>query len=96
MLKTVSLLTFISVRDIFGVFEELNGSGPTSFHTFELFLAAAAWYLILTTIWGFVQAWIERRFGKGTGTESTGPSLRDRLFGSRVPLHDPTFVTGGR
>ena len=37
------------------------------FHPFELFLAAAVWYLLLTTIWSFIQAWIERRFGRGAG-----------------------------
>ena len=97
MLKTTSLLTLISVRDIFGVFEEKNGSGPTSFHTFELFLAAAAWYLILTTIWGFVQGWIERRFGKGSGTESdASPGLRARLLGLRGPVPETGLVTSGR
>ena len=96
MLKTVSLLTFISVRDIFGIFEQKNGSGTTSFHPFELFLAAAFWYLVLTTIWGFVQGWIERRFGKGAGSEASGPGLRDRLFGTRGAVADPSLVTGGR
>jgi polar amino acid transport system permease protein len=96
MLKTVSLLTFISVRDIFGVFGDKNGSGSTSFHPFELFLAAAFWYLVLTTIWTFIQGWIERKFGKGTGTESTGPGLRDRLLGRGAPVAEPSLVTGGR
>jgi polar amino acid transport system permease protein len=83
MLKTTSLLVVISVQDIYGVFSLKNGSGSTSFHPFELFLAAAVWYLILTTIWGFVQAWIERRFGKGTGV--TEPGTGARLFGLRAP-----------
>src|SRR4029077_13377317 len=39
MLKTTSLLVFISVEDIWGVFSNKNGSGSTSFHPFELFLA---------------------------------------------------------
>jgi polar amino acid transport system permease protein len=84
MLKTTSLLVIISVEDIYGVFSNKNGSGSTSFHPFELFLAAAVWYLVLTTIWGFVQAWIERRLGKGTGTE-TSPGLAARLFSLRSP-----------
>ena len=84
MLKTTSLLVFISVEDIWGVFSNKNGSGSTSFHPFELFLAAAVWYLLLTTIWGVVQGRIERRLGKGTGTE-TAPSLQARLFSLRSP-----------
>jgi polar amino acid transport system permease protein len=96
MLKTVSLLTFISVRDIFGVFTDKNGSGNTSFHPFELFLAAAVWYLILTTVWGWVQGWIEARFGKGAGAEAVGPGLRERLLGRAAPVPERGVVTGGR
>jgi polar amino acid transport system permease protein len=95
MLKTTSLLVVISVQDIYGVFTNKNASGSTSFHPFELFLAAAVWYLILTTLWGFVQAWIERRFGRGTGVEGSGQSLRERLLG-RSRVADPGLVTGGR
>ena len=84
MLKTTSLLVIISVQDIYGVFTNKNGSGDTSFHPFELFLAAAFWYLVLTTIWGFIQGWIERKFGKGTGA-SEDTSLRARLFSLRSP-----------
>ena len=74
MLKTTSLLVIISVQDIYGVFSNKNGSGSTSFHPFELFLAAAVWYLLLTTIWGFIQAWIERRLGRSAGNR--GPTWR--------------------
>src|SRR3954464_4845164 len=64
MLKTTSLVVVISVPELYVVFSNKNGSGSTSFHPFELFLAAAVWYLLLTTIWGFIQARIERRLGK--------------------------------
>jgi polar amino acid transport system permease protein len=82
MLKTTSLLVVISVPELYVVFSNKNGSGDTSFHPFELFLAAAVWYLLLTTIWGVVQGWIERKLGRGTGQES-GPSLSARLVGLR-------------
>src|SRR5262249_48882330 len=59
MLKTTSLLVILgSVNELFVTFEQLNGNGPTQFHPFELFLACAVWFLLLTTIWGFIQAWI--------------------------------------
>ena len=66
MLKTTSLLFVISVQELFVTFQILNGNGPTSFHPFELFLACAIWFLLLTTIWGFIQGIIERRLAKGT------------------------------
>jgi len=80
MLKTTSLLVVVAVPELFVTFSQLNGSGPTSFHPFELFLACAVWFLLLTTIWSIIQAVIERRLGRGFGGESP-PGLFDRLFG---------------
>jgi polar amino acid transport system permease protein len=85
MLKTTSLLVILgNVPELYVTFSRKNGSGPTSFHPFELFLAAAVWYLLLTTVWTFIQAWIERRLGRGVGGEPP-PGLRARLFGLRSP-----------
>lgn len=84
MLKTTSLLTIISVQELFVTFQIFNANGPKSFHPFELFLACAVWFLLLTTIWSVIQAWIERRLARGTpGAASGGPGLLDRLFGFR-------------
>jgi len=86
MLKTTSLLVVISVQELFVTFQILNGNGPTSFHPFELFLACACWFLLLTTIWGFIQGFIERRLEKGTpGATDRGPSWTTRFFGMRAP-----------
>jgi polar amino acid transport system permease protein len=89
MLKTTSLLVLISVQELFVTFQIMNGNGPTSFHPFELFLACAVWFLMLTTIWGFIQGYIERRLEKGTpGATERGPGWATRLVGvrRRVPL----------
>jgi polar amino acid transport system permease protein len=85
MLKTTSLLVILgNVPELYVTFSRKNGSGPTSFHPFELFLAAAVWYLLLTTVWTIIQAWIERRLGRGVSGEPP-PGLRARLFGLRSP-----------
>jgi polar amino acid transport system permease protein len=84
MLKTTSLLVIISVPELYVTFSRKNASGSTVFHPFELFLAAAVWYLLLTTLWGLVQARIEARLGRGVGGEPP-PSLRARLLGLRSP-----------
>ena len=96
MLKTTSLLVAISVPELYVTFSYKNASGSTVFHPFELFLAAAVWYLLLTTIWGVIQARIERRLGRGAGGEAR-PSLLERLFGMRSSKPDelPT-ISGGR
>ena len=92
MLKTTSLLIVISVPELFVIFSILNGNGPTSFHPFELFLACACWFLLLTTIWTFIQSRIERRLAKGTpGAAAEGPGFASRLFGFRNPATDPSI-----
>jgi polar amino acid transport system permease protein len=82
MLKTTSLLVIIGVRELFVTFSNKNASGPMSFHPFELFLAAAVWYLALTTIWGLIQGRIERRLGRGVAGEQAH-GLAARLLGLR-------------
>jgi polar amino acid transport system permease protein len=94
MLKTTSLLFVLSVVELYSVFEIKQGN---SFTPFEYYLACAVWYLLLTTIWGFIQAWIERRLAKGTpGAVAGGPGLRSRMLGFRNPADDVSLVSGGR
>ena len=95
MLKTTSLLVVISVPELYVAFSQKNGSGSTSFHPFELFLAAAVWYLALTTIWGIIQARIERRFSRGAGADSE-LGWRDRLIGYRFQRGGGPIGGGGR
>jgi polar amino acid transport system permease protein len=87
MLKTTSLLVILSVQELFVTFQILNSNGPSSFHPFELFLACAVWFLLLTTIWSLIQGWIERRLAQGTpgAPVSSGPGLAARLVGLRSP-----------
>ncbi len=81
MLKTTSLLFVLSIVELYTVF---NIKQNQSFAPFEFFLAAAVWYLLLTTIWGVFQSWIERRLSKGApGATPAGPSLSARLIGLR-------------
>jgi polar amino acid transport system permease protein len=82
MLKTTSLLVVISVPELYVTFSRKNASGPTVFHPFELFIAAAIWYLLLTSVWGLIQAQLERRLARGTNAAvNAGPGMRERLFG---------------
>ena len=61
MLKGTSLLSVIGIRELFGTIQSLNAA---TFRTFELFTIAAIWYLILTTLMGFAQRWIEARLSR--------------------------------
>lgn len=58
MLKTTSLASVIGVQELFLWTRTMAAA---TFRVFELFLAAAAAYLVLTTVWSFIQAWIEWR-----------------------------------
>jgi polar amino acid transport system permease protein len=94
MLKTTALLVLISVPELYTIFDQKQGN---VFAPFEFFLACAVWYLLLTTIWSVIQAWIERKFAKGTAVGGDGPSLRERIFGGgRSPAEDVVLVSGGR
>ena len=46
-----------------------------TFRVFELYLVVALYYLTLTTLWGFVQQWIERRFGEPSQGNAAGNGL---------------------
>ena len=96
MLKSTSLLVAISVPELYVTFSNKNANGSDSFHPFELFLAAAVWYLLLTSIWAVVQAWLERRVGRGTRGDQ-GPGIAERMFGGRFGRTiDPSLATGRR
>jgi polar amino acid transport system permease protein len=58
MLKNTSLVFAIGVYELFAD-AEINYS--TTFKPVELFGVVAIWYLLLTTAWAVIQAWIERR-----------------------------------
>ncbi len=81
MLKTTALLFVLGVQELYNTFVIKQGN---NFLPFEMYLACALWFLLLTTIWGFFQGWMERRLARGTaGSEASGPGLGQRLIGFR-------------
>jgi len=70
MLKTTSLLAFIGVRELF---QDADIRYSSSFKSVEYFSGVAILYLVLTTIWGFIQSAIERKLG------ASDRELRDPL-----------------
>jgi polar amino acid transport system permease protein len=82
MLKTTSLLSVLSITELYRTFSIKAGG---TYASFEYLFACAIWFLLLTTIWGFVQVWIERKFAKGTAQSTSNESrgLRARLWGFR-------------
>jgi len=76
MLKTTSLATVIALTELLGSAQNLINS---TFRPLELFVVASIWYLAMTTLWGFVQSYLERRFNASTTIPT--PSPWERLLG---------------
>jgi polar amino acid transport system permease protein len=57
MLKTTSIASVIGVYELTNV---ATVFGSPTFSIFELLLLSTIYYLLLTTIWGYIQSWLER------------------------------------
>ncbi len=84
MLKTTSLA---SVIGLFELTYTAQVYGSQGFVIFELLIVATFYYLILTTLWGYIQNWIESRLDPDRGSkrelrEKKGWSERMFGFGS--------------
>ena len=80
MLKTTSLASVISLNDLLGASQAI---GNPIFRPLELLVTASVWYLVLTTIWGTIQAVIERRFNLSNLDPASlaAPPWYDRIIG---------------
>jgi len=76
MMKTTSLMEYISAGDLFYAFNQLNA---TLFKPFELFIAASIYYLEMTTIWSFIQSRIEASLGERKSNIKRTP-MAQRIF----------------
>ena len=74
MLKNTTLVSVIGVPELLLSTQMVTSA---TFRVFELYLVVAIYFLALTTVWGFFQRWLERRFGKADAYASAPR----RLFG---------------
>lgn len=79
MMKTTSILSVIGVSEMFLVTQSIS---TATFHTFEIFIVAAIYYLALTTVWTVIQAGIENRLARQVGIEQP-IRITQRLLGAR-------------
>jgi len=73
MMKNTSLVYTIGVFEMFAYAEQ----NYSQFFIADYFLAIAIWYLVLTTVWTFIQAYIERRLSVSDRGDEL--SFRERL-----------------
>lgn len=86
MLKTTSIASVIGLLELTHTAEVF---GSPTFSIFELLLVATFYYLVLTTLWGNFQGWLERRLDpehtvKKDLSEQKGWFVRVMGVGSRV------------
>ena len=69
LMKTSSLASVISTDELLRRSEMLI---QVQFKVLEIFIVAAIYYLAMTTVWGLVQAQLERHLARGTGDHARG------------------------
>ncbi|CAN5151114.1 amino acid ABC transporter permease [soil metagenome] len=64
LLKSSSLLFYVSLLDLFGVVQNLGSTYPTDI--IPLLVVATIWYLVLTSVISIIQFYVERFYAKGS------------------------------
>jgi len=94
MLKTTSLASIVG---LFELTYTAQVYGSQDFIIFQLLLVATVYYLLLTTLWGYVQGWIENRMDPDRSTRNEllkQKGLAERLFGFGSARVGGTLVSG--
>ncbi len=78
MIKTTSLASVIAVTELVLIAEERYAG---TFKPFEPLVGISIYYLAMTTIWGFIQARIERRVGAGLSRNEPEVGFWSRMAG---------------
>ena len=85
LMKTSSLASVISMDELLRRSQLLI---QVNFKVLEIFVVAALYYLALTTLWGFAQAWLERRFGRSSATDRTRTAPSPAGLALSLPTQD--------
>jgi polar amino acid transport system permease protein len=81
LMKSTSVLSIIGVGEMFLVAQSISSA---TFKTFEIFIVTALYYLLLTTVWTFLQSALERHLNKQVGI------ARETPLWKRVTASTPT------
>ena len=80
MLKTTSIASVIGLGELTHFADQF---GSPTFSIFELLIVATLYYLLMTTLWGYVQSWIENRLdpNRSIKIELDEKKWSSRMFG---------------
>jgi polar amino acid transport system permease protein len=90
MLKTTSIASVIGLLELTGTAETI---GATDFVIFELLIVATVYYLVLTTLWGYFQSWIENRLNPDRAVKTE--LVEKKGWTERMLGFGPSARTGG-
>ena len=79
MVKDTSLLSAVPIT--VELFYQTGRVGSQTYKIMPAYMAAVLWYIIICSILAVVQTFLERKFGRGIGTQGTGGGLRARMLG---------------
>ncbi|MFJ7154448.1 amino acid ABC transporter permease [Streptomyces sp. NPDC101118] len=78
MLKMTALVSVIAAHDLMSNVQEVYAQ---NYQVIPLLVVASCWYLALVSLLSVPQAWLERRYGRGTARSKSTPALQ-RMLGS--------------
>ncbi|GGT01874.1 amino acid ABC transporter permease [Streptomyces chromofuscus] len=82
MLKMTALVSVISAHDLMSNIQDVYAQ---NYQVIPMLVVASLWYLALVTLLGIPQAWLERRYGRGTARAQHVSPLRRLLGGAARP-----------
>ncbi|MFJ8887717.1 amino acid ABC transporter permease [Streptomyces sp. NPDC102402] len=85
MLKMTALVSVIAAHDLMSNIQDVYAQ---NYQVIPMLVVASLWYLALVSLLSVPQAWLERRYGRGTGRTERATALgrllgRARLVGGR-------------
>ncbi|MFJ3222808.1 amino acid ABC transporter permease [Streptomyces sp. NPDC086783] len=92
MLKMTALVSVISAHDLMSNIQDVYAQ---NYQVIPMLVVASLWYLALVSVLSIPQAWLERRYGRGTARGGATSPLR-RLVGGAVGLTGKKDKEDGR
>ncbi|MFE7856161.1 amino acid ABC transporter permease [Streptomyces sp. NPDC057403] len=79
MLKMTALVSVISAHDLMSNIQDVYAQ---NYQVIPMLVVASLWYLALVSVLSVPQAWLERRYGRGTGRGGHASPLQRMLGGA--------------
>ena len=93
MLKMTALVSVIAAHDLMSNIQDVYGQ---NYQVIPMLVVASLWYLALVSVLSVPQAWLERRYGRGTARGAAVSPLRRLCAGSLTALRSRTQKEAGR